>query len=60
MSSSLPACKLLCEEHKIKILIRRAGPNYLEGLRKAGASQPPGVPGCLCLFRVKHVCLLGF
>lgn len=27
------------QEHKIKILIRRAGPNYLEGLRKVKAAS---------------------
>eukprot|EP00969_Alexandrium_andersonii_P081807 3606089-Alexandrium_andersonii.AAC.1 len=27
------------KEHKLKITIRRAGPNYIEGLRKAKAAS---------------------
>ena len=32
-------CGACLQEHKIKILIRRAGPNYLEGLRKVKAAS---------------------
>ena len=35
---NLLAC-CLDQENKIKILIRRAGPNYLEGLRKVKAAS---------------------
>jgi len=39
--SSYPQSLTRCldQENKIKILIRRAGPNYLEGLRKVKAAS---------------------